>query len=126
MGTDIKAFSLSLIAGALGDAGQNYKNIIMAMEAVDDYSGGKYRVRRLGNSCPPPDADDDTDRARHPHQQHSKEADPSGSCGQDPTPADCENVDFGSCGNACCHLEVYVRMKPKEAMESLRDALSEG
>lgn len=34
-GSIIKAFSTSLIAGALGDNGQNYKNIVMAMKNVD-------------------------------------------------------------------------------------------
>lgn len=32
-GSTIKAFSMSLIAGALGDNGQTYKNIIMAMKS---------------------------------------------------------------------------------------------
>merc|ERR1719253_1312167 len=33
-GSIIKAFSTSLIGGALGDNGQNYKNIVMAMKRV--------------------------------------------------------------------------------------------
>merc|ERR1712113_433122 len=33
-GSVVKAFSLSLIAGALGDNSQNYKNILMAMKSA--------------------------------------------------------------------------------------------
>merc|ERR1711939_443293 len=34
--------------------------------------------------------------------------------------ADCKNVDFGSCGNACCHLDIAF---PNHSTEDVRDAL---
>lgn len=50
-GSVIKAFSLSLIAGALGDNGQNYKNILMAMKgAFPDWQ--KVHAERDDESCP--------------------------------------------------------------------------
>jgi len=52
--TLLHAFSLSLVAGALGDNGQNYKNVISPMKAAfgDDF---KLEARLL-NSCPSVDA----------------------------------------------------------------------
>ena len=48
-GTVITAFSISQIAGALGDAGQNYLNLIQLFGDADD-------VSHLDDSCPDPSA----------------------------------------------------------------------
>merc|ERR1712194_215120 len=48
-GSSIHAFSLSLIGGAYGDNGQNYKNIVTAMKAF-----GKYSKLDVDHSCPAP------------------------------------------------------------------------
>eukprot|EP00427_Karlodinium_veneficum_P021291 CAMPEP_0169119792 /NCGR_PEP_ID=MMETSP1015-20121227/31753_1 /TAXON_ID=342587 /ORGANISM="Karlodinium micrum, Strain CCMP2283" /LENGTH=198 /DNA_ID=CAMNT_0009182711 /DNA_START=44 /DNA_END=640 /DNA_ORIENTATION=+ len=50
-GSIITAFSLSLIAGALGDNGQNYKNIVMAMKGA---FGKTFDFAHVDSSCPPP------------------------------------------------------------------------
>jgi len=51
---------VSLIGGALGDDGQNYKNIIMAMNAAFSSTSGKTKyyevVGTYFNSCPAPAA----------------------------------------------------------------------
>merc|ERR1711879_575700 len=48
-GSIIKAFSTSLIAGALGDNGQNYKNIMMAMKAA--WSDAADEGENVDESC---------------------------------------------------------------------------
>jgi hypothetical protein len=54
-GSVIKAFSISLIGGALGDNGQNYKNIVMALKSVawilPEHSRG---LIHADESCQPP------------------------------------------------------------------------
>merc|ERR1712066_330931 len=49
-GSVIKAFSLSLIGGALGDNGQNYKNIVMALKSVQ-WKGGALQITNADDSC---------------------------------------------------------------------------
>eukprot|EP00933_Yihiella_yeosuensis_P007497 TRINITY_DN112573_c0_g1_i1.p1 TRINITY_DN112573_c0_g1~~TRINITY_DN112573_c0_g1_i1.p1 ORF type:complete len:189 (-),score=35.35 TRINITY_DN112573_c0_g1_i1:89-655(-) len=51
-GSLIEAFSLSLIAGAYCDAGQNYKNIVMAMKGVSWKS--PFSQSEKDGSCPAP------------------------------------------------------------------------
>merc|ERR1712087_940284 len=50
--TKVRAFSTSQIGGALGDNGQNYKNIIMAMKGA----GFKLGLAHADDSCLPPEA----------------------------------------------------------------------
>merc|ERR1712039_489085 len=50
-GSVIKAFSLSLIGGALGDNGQNYKNIVMAMKSVQWKGDGALQITNADDSC---------------------------------------------------------------------------
>merc|ERR1712166_429434 len=51
-----------------------------------------------------------------------------GSCGptQPSTVVDCQNVDFGTCGNACCKLDVVVPVSTDVAMNTLNKTLSGG
>jgi len=51
-GSVIKAFSLSLIGGALGDNGQNYKNILMIMKGVQWKA--QFGQGAADDSCAPP------------------------------------------------------------------------
>jgi len=50
-GSVIKAFSLSLVGGALGDNGQNYKNIVMALKNVQWKDGGALQITNADDSC---------------------------------------------------------------------------
>jgi len=48
-----------------------------------------------------------------------------GSCGQ--CPSACVNVDFGSCGNACCKLDLQIPQRSTEdIMQRLNTSLTEG
>ena len=57
-GVIVKLFSLSLIGGALGDAGQNYKNIVQITEAVTDAVNAvgmtNTSLVHVDDSCPEP------------------------------------------------------------------------
>merc|ERR1711937_566643 len=52
--TMITAFSISLIGGAYGDAGQNYKNIKMAMDAAFPNAKVNISEGNIEGSCPAP------------------------------------------------------------------------
>lgn len=54
--TEILAFSISQIAGAYGDDGQNYHNIVSLLTSVDYGEGkvGEGDFVRLDGSCPEP------------------------------------------------------------------------
>jgi len=40
---------------------------------------------------------------------------------------ECDHPDFGSCGNACCRLNIYIPdVKTVEVMNKLRDSISSG
>lgn len=127
----VHAFSLSLIGGALGDNGQNYKNIMGLLE------GMKVKVKQhLNNSCPnpaqravvesvaplsPPPAP----RAPPAPKVQKKE---EGTCGgsSPSNVTDCQNVDFGSCGNACCSLVIHQANTPTAAIQRINTTLSNG
>merc|ERR1711907_317215 len=47
----IKAFSLSQIGGALGDNGQNYKNIVNLLKATFD-NFNDFEINHCDESCP--------------------------------------------------------------------------
>jgi len=51
-----------------------------------------------------------------------------GSCGAaDPSKvSDCQNVDMGSCGNACCKLQFVVAEDPLSAMQKLNSSFANG
>jgi hypothetical protein len=50
-GVVVKAFSISQIGGALGDNGQNYKNIVNLLKAAFG-NFNDFQLRRLDESCP--------------------------------------------------------------------------
>merc|ERR1711862_479208 len=52
--TVITAFSISLIGGAYGDAGQNFKNIEMAMDAAFPNAKVNISEGNIEGSCPAP------------------------------------------------------------------------
>merc|ERR1712127_680540 len=52
-GATMNAFSTSLIGGAYGDAGQSYKNIIMALKGSNSNGWSAASVMNVGGSCPP-------------------------------------------------------------------------
>jgi len=130
----VHAFSLSLVGGALGDNGQNYKNIMMLMQGVKNAEVQEH----LSNSCPSPGAKATPivhvtrSVSAQAHKQpamatvakHSEAASPQeGSCGHVPQPADCANVDFGSCGNACCSIRIAADLEPTDAIAILNATL---
>ena len=39
---------------------------------------------------------------------------------------DCDNVDLGSCGNACCLMEYYLEESPEVVADLLRQKLDQG
>ncbi len=41
--------------------------------------------------------------------------DPSGSCGTKPIPVDCENTDFGTCGDPVGVFAIHLRQAPRAA-----------
>lgn len=51
----------------------------------------------------------------------SVRADTCGSCGQGC--ADCGHLDFGSCGNACCKLDVTIAQSTEEVVATLNATL---
>mmetsp|Transcript_356 Transcript_356/g.653 ORF Transcript_356/g.653 Transcript_356/m.653 type:complete len:176 (-) Transcript_356:161-688(-) len=52
-GTDVYAFSISQIAGAYSDEGQNYFNIVQLFDSVK-WNAGSYKLSQYDDSCPPP------------------------------------------------------------------------
>merc|ERR1711935_491352 len=58
--------------------------------------------------------------------QAGNPTDPAGSCGTKPTPADCGNVDFGSCGNACCKIHFTTTLTPDLLATAITDKLTNG
>ena len=50
------------------------------------------------------------------------------SCGGDQPSkvVDCDHPDMGSCGNACCTVDVETRLSPKEAYEAFKAELVHG
>jgi hypothetical protein len=53
-------------------------------------------------------------------------ADPKGTCGSKPTPADCENVDWGTCGTACCKYEYIMPVTSAELVKTIETKLKSG
>lgn len=147
-GSVLHAFSSSLIAGALGDNGQNYKNLVMLLKGVvsDDAIN---KAVHLNNSCPSAAIGRSRANAQREVSAHGAAlrssrllsakplplaAKPAkhapaieGTCGKAPSPVeDCQNVDFGSCGNACCGLLVSVPESPTLAAQKLNSTLGGG
>lgn len=132
----ISAFSLPLIGGALGDSGQSYKNIIMALKGANLAGWSDTLVSNVGGSCPAP-TDKNARLARRDGAKilgHRRLDAVEGTCGLDPdviypanvTIPDCKNWDTGSCGNACCSLTVTVSMSPSDAVSALNNSLDDG
>jgi len=49
-----------------------------------------------------------------------------GTCGKDSSnDSDCKNVDFGSCGNACCKIDVIVSNPNWYGVEEVKDKLNQ-
>merc|ERR1712203_1118083 len=109
--------------GALADNGQNYKNIMMAMKAA---FGADVKAMPVDGSCP-------SSTPTHPPRLSVPELTPDegvktsmparivGTCGlESPSKVeDCQNVDFGSCGGACCKLDFDVEGTTVEVVNKL-------
>ncbi|CAE8621678.1 unnamed protein product [Polarella glacialis] len=97
-GSVLRMFSLSTIHGALGDNGQNYKNLAYLSHQLD--ADNKLAVK---HGCGMRPASTTSSAVFSPTASN-----PSPSvCGDDPAKvADCEKSDMGSCGNACCVVEL--------------------
>jgi hypothetical protein len=182
--SEITAFSMSLIGGALGDAGQGYKNIIMALKGANFNGFDAAAISNLGGSCPPPastaapalnEVDDLTQRRRLADStattttttttamdvtttmdvttamdvtttmdvttammtttamnvtttMTTTAAPVVGSCGASSPSSvpNCLNMDLGSCGNACCSLQVTLSMPAREAVQRLNSSFNTG
>jgi hypothetical protein len=125
----VTAFSTSLIAGALGDAGQGYKNIAMAMKAAD-FGDNKWdgSLKSQGGSCAAPSRQQeiakDVQTAVSTRRLSSAV---EGTCGLgNSTVEDCQNVDFGSCGNACCSLKITVPQSVEKTVSLLNASFDNG
>jgi len=131
----VRAHSISGIGGALGDNGQNYKNIMMAMKAA---FGLDVQGMPVDGSCPSapqhppllPQHPPHPPIPQHPPlpSQHlvPHPAQVVGTCGME-SPSkveDCQNVDFGSCGGACCKLDFNVQGTTMEVVNRLNMTLS--
>merc|ERR1712205_290252 len=118
----VTAFSLALIGGALGDSGQSYKNIIMALKGANLTGWSDASVTNVGGSCPPPSGKTEAlaQRAAVEVTQRRRLAEDliNGTCGltTPSTVPDCQNVDLGSCGNACCSLTVSLTVSALQAV----------
>mmetsp|Transcript_9420 Transcript_9420/g.13052 ORF Transcript_9420/g.13052 Transcript_9420/m.13052 type:complete len:194 (-) Transcript_9420:120-701(-) len=49
-----------------------------------------------------------------------------GTCGVCSSDEDCQNLDYGSCGNACCKLDVNIALSYEEVVETLNSSLTAG
>jgi len=114
----LRAFSISDLHGALGDAGQNYKTISYVLSALGaDVSSGQVIY---GCSSAP------KWKLTLPPRQSGKPTGDTSNCGLNgDTPADCGRNDKGSCGNACCALETSIG-KPSEEVHSMVKKFLEG
>jgi hypothetical protein len=52
-GTSVYAFSISQIAGAYGDEGQNYFNVVQLFDSIK-WLAGDYDLSQVDDSCPAP------------------------------------------------------------------------
>lgn len=126
----ITAFSLSLIGGALGDAGQNFKNIIMALNGAN-FGNGAWdgKVVNMDASCPQKsqtEAQASTSEDLEVKARRLKRADVVGTCGFSGNVTDCDHPDLGSCGNACCSLTVMVNGTVDDAVKTLNASFAKG
>lgn len=128
----IKAFSLSLIGGALGDVGQGYKNIIMALKGANFDGWSDASVMNAGGSCPRPSGQVVSVQSQVAEVVERRRLDDSadvlGTCGLSGASEvpQCQNVDLGSCGNACCSLTVTLKMSAQETVAMLNSSLDNG
>jgi len=128
----IKAFSLALIGGALGDSGQSYKNVIMALKSANFDGWSDSSVMNVGGSCPPPSGKAVSTQSQVAEVVERRRLDDLdevlGTCGLNDTSdvPDCQNGDAGSCGNACCSLTVTVSMSAHDAVVALNSSLDNG
>lgn len=78
-------------------------------------SGSLWQQLSLGN------------RSEHRTDANLKTAQRS-TCGIPPNPniTDCDRLDLGSCGNACCELELNVDLSTPEAYQKVKDFLVRG
>mmetsp|Transcript_44966 Transcript_44966/g.103982 ORF Transcript_44966/g.103982 Transcript_44966/m.103982 type:complete len:447 (-) Transcript_44966:62-1402(-) len=115
----LRAFSISDLHGALGDAGQNYKTLAYMFQALGYelaqsdilYGCGKKGGRRILQPV---------SIALTPVTPESN----SSTCGMAGDVPGCGRVDMGSCGNACCAMEVRLRESPTEVYEAVAAFLS--
>jgi len=121
----VTIFSTSLIAGALGDGGQNYKNIIMAMQgaSIPNWDG----PLAISGGCGQGDSEIAFDMVDISKSQSLTSPKEKGTCGLgDVHPPDCTNIDSGSCGNACCGLVVSVAHTAADTVKLLNNSLDNG
>merc|ERR1711865_705093 len=52
--------------------------------------------------------------------------DPAGSCGTQPTPANCSQINFGTCGNACCKMQFTTTLNSDQLATFITKKLSAG
>jgi len=110
----LRMFSLSRIHGALGDNGQNYKSLSFLAEKMQIQS--QLAVKHgcgAPLSSPPKELNEDSS-ASFPSYC-------GGDASKDP---DCARKDFGSCGNACCLVELQLNQSPEKVHQALIDGLT--
>lgn len=127
--SDVTVFSLSLIGGALGDSGQGYKNIAMALQGSDFGSDWDGNLTSLGGSCPDPSEKKQVaDALAVDTAPTGRRLDViNGTCGKaHPDTTDCNNGDLGSCGNACCSLKVTLAKSVSEVVAAMDATFDNG
>jgi len=130
----MRAFSISDLHGALGDAGQNYKTLAYLLEAIGadpetadmlygcGLQSGEAALLQSGGS-----ASKEFKAPGRAHFPMSWTALVSTStCGMDGGVVDCDRPDMGSCGNACCALEVTLDKAPRVVYAAVAGFLKSG
>jgi len=122
----LRAFSISDLHGALGDAGQNYKTLAFLLKVLGINPSEATTLYGCGapitaDSSPGPVLIAEATTASSTSLSKSTCGMTSGGGGPD-----CEKVDMGSCGNACCAVEVATKMDPKALYSAVARFLRSG
>jgi len=122
----VRMFSSSRVHGALGDNGQNYKTLAHLHSMVPKTQNEVSDLRIL-YGC----GGDDTDRidatVKIPKPDAQAGGLPPSACGPKCDAPDCNKKDMGSCGNACCFVEIsFPSEQPENVYNGLKDMLNEG
>lgn len=118
-GSTVRMFSVSRIHGALGDNGQNYKTLAFLSKKL---AGNVKLAVRHGcgmQETTTPQNDVLGLQAESPSM-------PPSVCGSDPSKVvDCDKPDLGSCGNACCVVELaFPHTEPASTVTKLKSIIS--